>query len=500
MKLNHILITIILFIISIAISGCGKDDVVEPNVDLFNFTLKMSNNIGLSEDITLIKNDELLIGNVPIEVDLTTLIADFEFIGSEVKIGDKLQESGVTINDFRKAINYTITDENGLSKDFIVEVSLFTGLPIVRIYTDDSIEITSKEDYIRGYVDIWGGIPFDNVSGDMKIRGRGHSTWENHPKKPYQLKFDTKTQVLGMHEARKWIFLAEYSDKTLIRNSLVFEMGYISNLDWTPSYVFSEVFINDKYNGTYNLCEKIEGGPNRVNIGDNGYLCEIDTPSHLDPDDIFFNSTKFTIQIKEPETTNGSEEFNYIKSLIIEFEEVLYSDNFKDEENGYQKYIDVASFVDWYLINEISKNLDSKSYSSMYFSHIPGEKIKMGPLWDFDLSFGNVNYTECEFVDTWWTKRHAWFKRLFEDPMFLQKVRERFAYYRANEEYLLEFIDSKAEHLHYAQQENDLKWDIYGNYIWPNPVVLDTYEEDLAYLKTWFIERMKWLDEAYAKL
>lgn len=500
MNINCRFFILLLLSISFFICGCGKDDNVEPNVDLFNFILTSSNNSSLPRDITLIKNDELVKGNVPLETDITNLIANFEFLGEEIKIGDKLQESGVTSNDFSKAIIYTITDENGLSKDFVVEVSLFTGLPIINIYTNDSLDITSKEDYLRGNVIIWGGIPYENVSGDMKIRGRGHSTWENHPKKPYQLKFDTETEVLGMIEARKWIFLAEHSDKTLIRNSLAFEMGHLSNMEWTPQYVFSEVFINDDYKGTYNLCEKVEAGPNRVNIGDNGFLCEIDTPSHLDPDDIFFNSTKFTIQIKEPETTNGSEEYNYIRDLIIEFEDVLYSDNFKDQTNGYQKYIDVASFVDWYLINEISKNLDSKSYSSMYFSHIPGGKIKMGPIWDFDLSFGNVNYTECEFVDTWWTKRHAWFKRLFEDPYFLQKVRERFAYYKENQSYLLEFIDTKAEQLHYAQQENDQRWDIYGNYIWPNPVVFDTYEEDLDYLKNWFTERMKWLDEAYAKL
>jgi len=500
MTLSYRIITILLFTITIFLCGCGKDEIAEPNVDLFNFTFKKNNNVELSDNITLEKKDELLKGNLPIKIDLTALVADFEFIGHEIKIGDKPQLSGVTVNDFSKAINYTITDENGLSKDFVVEVSLFTGLPIINIYTNDSLEITSKEDYIIGYVNIWGGIPYNNMSGDMKIRGRGHSTWENHPKKPYQLKLNTEAEVLGMREARKWIFLAEYSDKTLIRNSLAFEMGYISNLDWTPQYIFSEVFINTEYNGTYNLCEKVEAGINRVNIGDNGYLCEIDTPDHLAPDDIYFNSTRFTIQIKEPETTTNSEKFNYIKNHIIEFEEVLYSDNFKDPENGYQKYIDVPSFVDWYLINEISKNLDSKSYSSMYFSHIPGQKIKMGPVWDFDLSFGNVNYTECEFVDSFWTKRHAWFSRLFEDPLFVQKVKERFAYYRVNESYLLDIIDAKAEHLHFAQQENDLRWDIYGNYIWPNPVVFDTYEEDLAYLKNWFIERMKWLDEAYAKL
>jgi hypothetical protein len=368
------------------------------------------------------------------------------------------------------------------------------------IFTDGGLEIESRDDYLPGYADIFGGRLYEDNSGDMKIRGRGHSTWGLHPKKPYQLKFNDKTEVLGMPADKKWIFLAEHSDKTLIRNKLAFEMGYLSNLDWTPQSVYSEVFVNNDYRGTYNITQKVEEGKHRVNIGSTGYLLEIDVADHIDPDDIYFNSSKFLIQIKEPETTFNSEEFNYIKNYIIEFEQVLYSEDFTNPENGYQKYVDVESVVDWYLINEIAKNQDARSYSSIYLNLIPGQKLKMGPIWDFDLGFGNVNYSECQYPTNFWVKYHEWINRMFEDPIFVSRVKERFDYFKNNEDYLLDFIDKSASDLKLAQNKNDERWNVFGNWIWPNAVVFDTHQEEVDYLKNWLIQRMDWLDNQYKSM
>jgi hypothetical protein len=176
---------------------------------------------------------------------------------------------------------------------------------------------------------------------------------------------------------------------------------------------------------------------------------------------------------------------------------VLYSDDFTDPVNGYNKYIDVDSFIDWYLINEIAKNVDSKDYSSMYFSLVPGEKIKMGPLWDFDLGFGNVDYADSQYPEGFWVKDHQWFSRLFEDPAFVEKVKTRFLFFRSNQDYFTQIIDDQADYLRWAQQENDNRWDLFGNYVWPNPVVYNTHIQEVNYLKYWFHERMKWLENAY---
>ena len=131
---------------------------------------------------------------------------------------------------------------------------------------------------------------------------------------------------------------------------------------------------------------------------------------------------------------------------------------------------------------------------------MPGEKIKMGPLWDFDLSFGNVDYADSQFAEGFWVLYHPWYSRLFQDPKFVNKVNERFEYFKTNQQYILDKIDQQADALKWAQQENDEKWGTIGTYVWPNPVVLDTYDEEVAHLKSWYTRRMNWLDTALKNL
>jgi hypothetical protein len=127
---------------------------------------------------------------------------------------------------------------------------------------------------------------------------------------------------------------------------------------------------------------------------------------------------------------------------------------------------------------------------------IPGEKINMGPLWDFDLSFGNVDYADSQYAEGFWVKSNPWYVRLFRDPAFVEKVKTRFAYFRQNQNLIMDKIDMHAESLQLAQAENDDKWETLGVYVWPNPVIFDTYDEEVAHLKNWYETRMAWLETA----
>ena len=479
----------------------GNIEPVKEGTEITKFYFLKSDNGNLPYDIYLDIEDKYISERMPLGVDVNKLVATFEHNGSDVFVNNIEQVSSTTSNDFSDVLNYTVKTADGAEGKYEVDLTKFTGLPIIYINTTGGEPIDSKEDYRTGSISIDGGRYFDNfIETDMKIRGRGNSTWWVHPKKPYQLKFGDKTEMLGMPEDKKWIFLAEYSDKTLMRNTIAFEMGYLSKLDWTPESVFAEVVVNDEYNGTYNISQKVEESNNRVALGDTGYLLEIDQLDRLDPDDVFFRTNSFLINIKEPGLDYNSNEYTYIDELINEFENTLMGDQFTDPDVGYAKYIDIDSFIDWYLISEITKNQDSRSFSSIFLNVMPGEKIKMGPLWDFDLAFGNVNYSECEFPTGFWVKYHPWFNRLFEDEAFVVKVKERFAYFKQNQNFILDKMDFYAEQLKWAQMENDAKWDLFGNYVWPNPVVFDSHGEEVEHLKSWYIERMNWLDSAYGSL
>ena len=475
---------------------------VAPTITSFSFTAEK--NTELNQNANLELNGNTFKGRITQNINISELIPDFSYTGSSVSVDGNLQESGVTPNNFDDVVIYKVVNDLGDEAIYQIDVTKFTGLPIINLLTDGSVQIDSKEDYVEGDVSLDGRRDFESLSDlSMKIRGRGNSTWFIHPKKPFQMKLSEKSTFLGMPEDKKWLFLAEYSDKTMLRNTMAFELGYMSNLDWTPAGEFAEVYLNGEYNGTYNITQKVEASSNRVALGDTGYLLELDQLDRIDPDDVFFESTvteKFIINIKEPELNYGSEEFRYIENLIAEFEGALFGANYQDENAGYKKYINLESFIDWYLISEITKNVDSRWYSSIYLNVMPGEKIKMGPLWDFDLAFGNTDYADTQYYEGWWVRFNPWYERLFQDPAFTQMVKDRFIYFKDNEDLIIQKIDEYAEKLKWAQAENNNKWQTIGTYVWPNPVIYDTYQEEVDHLKNWYLARMEWLEEAFNDL
>tara|TARA_B110000971_G_scaffold157843_1_gene161204 strand:- start:348 stop:1388 length:1041 start_codon:yes stop_codon:yes gene_type:complete len=343
----------------------------------------------------------------------------------------------------------------------------------------------------------------------MKIKGRGNSTWWQGGiwgKKPYQIKFNEKTDVLNMSKDKKWVLLAEISDISLIRNKIARELSNISRFDYVPQAKYIELYINDEYVGIYLVGQKVEESLNRLNIGDNGYLVEIDTDAQgrIDIDDVYFRSNVWTSQyeqgvfnIKEPNVDYNSIEYNLIKDHISNFESALFGENFKDPDLGYRSFIDLPSFIDWFLVNEISKNQDAKSYSSIFLNYVPGEKIKMGPVWDFDLAYGNVNYSNAENAEGFWIKENLWYKKMFEDPYFKGLVRERFSYYNDNLSEILSKIDG---YECYIAKSIDRNFALYPGLldpnveVWPVPDRFDNHNDYVINLKSWIEKRMTWLE------
>ena len=392
-----------------------------------------------------------------------------------------------------------------------------SGLPIVKIKTNQVVgPAMDKSSYVEGSLEIIGDGNFDGLEEtNMKIKGRGNSTWwictdasagAVVGKCPYQVKFGDKTSVLGMPEDKKWVLLAEKSDKSMIRNKIARYMGELSDLEYTPNAEYVELFINEDYQGTYLIGQKVEESSNRVDIGDDGYLIEIDTDANnrIDSDDIIFKPTIWSsihtdgvFNIKDPDIDYGSDEFHLIENYINEFESVLYSNNFNSPGSGYESYIDVDSLIDWFLINEIAKTVDARWYSSIYFSYIPGEKIKMGPIWDFDLSYGNLNYSDAQYTSEFYIKQNNWIDKLYQDEVFVEKVKIRYSYYHSKLDDIKNKIDEFAKYIDKSQKANFERWDILGVYVWPNPVYDLTYEEEVERLKNWIEERMNWLNSNF---
>ncbi len=370
-------------------------------------------------------------------------------------------------------------------------------LPRMEITTKNMKDITSKDSYLSAYMKLTEitaeGKSVNTAEGDLQIKGRGNTTW-GFPKKPYRLKFTEKTSLLGEHQDKSWILLANYADKTMLRNQLAFIMGRMSNLDWTPSGHFVELTLNGKYIGVYQLCEKLKISNHRVAVGDDGFLLEIDQRAPESGSAYFTTShIERPIKFREPDVAEGDANFNYARDFITKAEEALFSENYTNPLEGWQKYIDMDSFVDWYLINELAKNNDAVFFSSCYMNFKRGGKLKMGPIWDFDTAFGNINYNNNYETSGFHIRKVAWYSRLFSDPAFTAKVKERFKFFYDHRNDLMREIGSEAIAIESAIERNEEVWHILYNYTWPNYEIWGSYNNEVQYMKTWLNKRFEWM-------
>lgn len=476
-------------------------------VEILSVSFKSTYNATIQEDIVLnFDGIHTFTAHIPFEVDNFNLVASIVISdqSGSILLDNMPFENEVTSHNFGKEVSVVVSNlDQSVNTTYKIRLTFFTNLPILYVNTENA-PIISKDEYVMGTSMIYGGLNFqDTETSSMKIRGRGNSTWAN-PKKPYQIEFDVKTPVLGMPEDRRWVLLAEYSDKSLLRNKLAFEMGALSSLDFTPSGEFVELFINNTHYGTYLIAQKVEETNNRVAIGNDGFLIEIDQIYRIRSEDVFFTPTIYTqnypsnvFNIRSPQIMFDTPEYQLIESHINNFESVLFGPNFSDPNLGYRSFIDLGSFIDWFLINEIAKTVDAKWFSSIFFTYTPGGKIKMGPIWDFDLSYGNVDYADPEYPEGFWVKDNLWISRMFEDPYFQNQVITRFQYFNNSIDYFNSFIDNNMAYLDASQNLNYNLWQTLGIYVWPNPVWFDTYEEEVTQLKFWLSQRMSWLAQEF---
>lgn len=386
------------------------------------------------------------------------------------------------------------------SRKIATEDLTHSGLPVTIINTPNNQDITSKEEYLENsLISIFQTDIIDEFCELTNVKGRGNSTWGN-PKKPYAIKFNKKKSMLSLPEDKSWVLLANYYDATLLRNDLAFYLGNeYSLLDWTPHYQHVDLILNGVYKGIYQLGEKVKIAKKRVNVGDTGILMEIDVRAPQEEDARFFsvNHIGQPVNIKDPEVEYNDDLYNYARDYVCAADASLFSTDFTDPENGWQKYLDMDSFVDWYLINEIAKNPDAAFSTSCYMNLKPGAKLKMGPIWDFDIGFSNDPWGESRptmSAEGFYVKNATWYNRLFQDPSFVARVKERFNVFYTNKQNILDHIDLEAAVLINKIYEDNKLWGTITSTSASVDEVKTVYQSKVDYLKDWLASRLEWLN------
>jgi hypothetical protein len=361
-------------------------------------------------------------------------------------------------------------------------------------------------------------------SGRAGINIRGKSS-ESFPKHQYHFETwddgnrDRPVSILGFPPGSDWVLQGPYTDKSLMRNFLAYQLSNDMG-QYAVRTRFIELFLNtdngpiglEDYAGVYVFMEKIKISPDRVNITHvqrdagspapitGGFIIKKDK---FDPEDQSFVTTRGQILIyTDP---NGSDltqqEKDWIKSFFNSFEAALYGSKFSDPVNGYARFIDVDSFIDHHILVELAKNIDGFRLSTYMFIDNNG-KLHMGPVWDYDLSFGNANYNDGWNSTGWYNRLlsdtdYPYWRRLFQDKAFRSRYANRWSDLRRDlfsTERLLGTIDDHASLIDEPAARNFRRWPILGTYVWPNWFIANTFQEEIAWMKGWLSDRLSWMD------
>lgn len=454
----------------------------------------------------------------------------------------KIRVDDVAAQDAGTMISFSLTFGNTPANYFSFNNS---NLPIVVINTGN-VPIPNDPQLMADMGIIYNGVavrnymtdPFNHYNGKVGIELRGNYS-ASLPQKPYR--FETwdinansiDVPLLGMPSENDWCLLATYNDKSFCRNILannLFEsMGH-----YAPRSVFVEVVLNGEYQGVYQLCETIKRDGNRVDIAKlnptditgqevtGGYILKTDYwdnnnswQSSYSPIDhpgfdihLVYNYPAYDVIAPQQKT--------YIQGFVYDMETALYGPNFTDTTNGYRKYMSTRSFMDYFFVNELARNVDGFKKSCYFYKEKDDSlgnigKLKAGPVWDFDWAWKNI--WDCSIFQatdgSGWSHHindcspdiygTGWYIRMFQDSSYADEVNCRWQELRGtilDTAYLFHYIDSVATWMNESQQRHYTYWGHMGAATGTPEVDAprQSYQAEIDSLKAWIVLRLNWMD------
>jgi hypothetical protein len=379
-----------------------------------------------------------------------------------------------------------------------VDMSLSANLDLYQ-------DITQKE--VRTPTDIFFG---QTAKLTGTVEGRGNSTW-TFPKKPYRIRlandaaYQAATDLFNMPKNSHWVLLANYADKSLLRNEVAFCMGKILNLNWTPRSRPVNLYANSagyRYQGPYQLAEHVRDGASRVNLGtkvgdaDFAFFVEMDGRYAAEP--YWFISSMgmpMVYKFNDSAGARATAERTQTVTSINHFENVLKKGTFAELE----QVVEMQSVIDMFLINELARNNDYMWSSTFFYKPYGNNKIHFGPLWDFDLAFGNTTTHGNDKPEGFWIKNQLYFIEFFKHYQFRALVYSRFLELDSNLDQLDTWITSYGNKIGQSQAFSYQRCSILSQCVWPDSANLDNHVKEVVALRQWIATRRAWLKTELSK-
>jgi len=470
--------------------GCSKKESIVPleeeddSLVFESFLFEQKNNPQLSNDAIFdIQANSI---NGELKHYYYKGIPTFTTNAQSVEINGIQQTSGSSVVDFRNGVTYTLKSAEGTNKQYTVRVSWDNKLPQINISTGGSIPITSKTEYISTQIIIDGQTKFSDYEGIAQIRGRGNTSW-TFPKKPYKFKLDTDAELLGMKAEKDWILLANFLDGTHLMTAVGMKIAQLLEMPYTNTIVPVELTLNGKYLGSYMLTEQIEVKKNRVDVGKDGILFNLDT-NLGEPWQFQSAAFRLPVTVKFPKEMDA-QKLTTIRNDFQAFEALVDSDDFPN--TNYLDYFDATAFVDYLIVYMLTGNEEINHPKSTYIYKTSDGKYTMGPVWDFDWAFafeGSFEHFSSFDRPLFWSrssKGTQFFSRIMDDPAIKTLLKERWTTFHANQlPELLTYIDEYAFLIRGARTRDFELWN-QGN---------NNYDMEVVKLKNWLSDRGRWMN------
>ncbi len=372
----------------------------------------------------------------------------------------------------------------------------YAGLPRLVIETDNFRQINNKETKVPAHLQFYGkSKPSDHIQ-DLTIRGRGNSSFVM-TKYGYKINLAEKNSMLGMPKDKEWDLVSNFRDKSMVQNYITYQLAGILGDEYHPQCKFLELFLNRQYQGIYLLVEHVKVSKNRINIAknDSSFLFEKTTETSTNGV-LFTSSLNYIFKFDQPkEPSIHSQEL--LENHINEFERFLQSKSIYNLDSIAQ-WIDIEDFIRYYWIQEFTKNIDGHRRSIF----LTWEKkdgintpIKMGPVWDFDLGYGNSSDKKA-VPDQWLIRNYGWNRFLFKNKEYKKRVKDYWKKNRAVFVATLDSIDSMSKKLAKASSNEFKRWPVLENDSgFPFFRKFSNYQEAVDAIKYWIEQRIQWIDE-----
>lgn len=444
---------------------------------------------GFAKEVSLYVSEGVCYAFLPAYADLARASWVFDNQTCEVKFNGEKVAAGGMLQSIENGADYAIDIKDGMQNELHYQIVFMQSAELPSVFIDtqsgsmDYVDVDKGNEESGRFYCITAEGEIDSQGVMERIRGRGNTSWEGPGgKNQYNVRLAESTDVLHMGSSQNWIVQANKLDVSMLRNKLAYDFAKDIGIPYAVDCEFADLYLNNRYMGTYLVCEKVEVAENRVGAQD-GYLLEANFRA-IDSETVV-STSRGTFVINYPEEVT-QETHDYIADYVGKVAESLTSAR---QSERYLDYIDLSSFATLFIVDEVGNDPDNNALSTFYYKEdrTDDSKLTAGPIWDFDIALGNDERC-AEVLNSYYGE--GWFEYLYKSETFREEVSRQLQEIMDTlyDKYENRYFKEMVEYMEASYRMNEVRWKEKQGYI---ASYYPDFQGTVQYLDDYFMARLK---------